>query len=307
MSGSSNLRNSIGYLFLVLAPTTVGISIVGAKYLLASMPILFLLASRFFLATMLLWLLHVAIPNGHSKKILPYLKQLTRKDWFFLIAQALSAGVLFNFFMMWGLQYTNAHDAGIITSALPAIIVIVSCLVLRERFTAKKAICVVLATIGLVVVNMNGSSDGHSPASLLGNAIVFLSLLPEAAYYVLTKAYPSRLPLFLMAAVISAVNTLVLLPFLFYGMDWQALSFPLFDWSILVLVGFCSGLFYVFWYLGSTRVDAVMAGLSTAIMPVATVTVAWLALGEHVGLVQILGMGLVMASILAYALNKSPE
>jgi drug/metabolite transporter (DMT)-like permease len=50
-----------------------------------------------------------------------------------------------------------------------------------------------------------------------------------------------------------------------------------------------------------------MAGLSTAIMPVATVTVAWLALGEHVGLVQILGMGLVMASILAYAFNKSKE
>ena len=48
-----------------------------------------------------------------------------------------------------------------------------------------------------------------------------------------------------------------------------------------------------------------MAALSTAIMPIATVTMAWLILGETIGWVQCMGVGLVIISILAYALPSS--
>lgn len=72
-------------------------------------------------------------------------------------------------------------------------------------------------------------------------------------------------------------------------------------WLILIFLGLSSGLFYVFWYFGARRVDGTMASLSTAIMPVATVMLAWLILGEQLSYLQGLGMGLVILSIAVYA------
>ena len=45
-------------------------------------------------------------------------------------------------------------------------------------------------------------------------------------------------------------------------------------WFIVFILGLSSGLFYVFWYQGCQKVDGVMASLSTAVMPVATVILA---------------------------------
>ncbi|HVV67477.1 MAG TPA: DMT family transporter [Gammaproteobacteria bacterium] len=301
MRQKKNSNMSIAYLFLILAPMMVGINIVGSKYLITSMPVLFLLAVRFLVAAVLLLPLHWLTPDG-KQNALVYLKQLSKKDWCFLIAQALTAGVFFNVLMVMGLQYTDANIAGVITSALPAIIVIMSCIVLKDRFTIKKMVCVGFATVGLVVINAAHISGHTANYSMLGNLLVFLSLLPEASYYILTKLHPSRLPIFLMSSVINLINAVILLPILGYYLNWKLLNLPVFDWLILIVVGIASGLFYVFWYIGSAKVDAVMAALSTAFMPIATIAIAWLTLGEKIDIIQFIGVIMIIMSILAYAL-----
>ena len=69
----------------------------------------------------------------------------------------------------------------------------------------------------------------------------------------------------------------------------------------IVTSKYLSGLFYVFWFFGCQRVDGVMASLSTAVMPVATVILAWALLGEQLTTGQGIGMGLVILSIVIYA------
>jgi drug/metabolite transporter (DMT)-like permease len=69
----------------------------------------------------------------------------------------------------------------------------------------------------------------------------------------------------------------------------------------LFILGLSSGLFYVFWLFGCQRVDGVMASLSTAVMPVSTVLLAWALLGEQLTIIQFSGMTLVILSIVFYA------
>jgi drug/metabolite transporter (DMT)-like permease len=298
---SMNYQRLIAYLFLILAPVTVGINIVGTKYLIASFPIFFILAVRFLLASALLLPLHWATKHGRSCSMYRHLNQLTKKDWLFLLGQALSAGILFNLPMIFGLKYTNANTAGIITSGLPAIIAIMSWIVLKEAFTPKKAACVGFATMGLVIISC-GHADTNFESSFLGNSLVFLALLPEASYYVLTKLHSCHLPIFLTSAILNGINAVILLPIVFYYVDAHGSQLFSYNGFILLVVGISTGLFYIFWYLGSKAVDAVMGALSTAIMPIATVTIAWLTLGETIGVTQWLGMGFVVFSIVAYAL-----
>jgi drug/metabolite transporter (DMT)-like permease len=73
------------------------------------------------------------------------------------------------------------------------------------------------------------------------------------------------------------------------------------NWLILFVIGLSSGLFYIFWLVGSQQVDGVMASLSTAIMPIATVILSWIILNEQLTALEFVGMGLVMFSIILYA------
>ncbi|MGB6976231.1 MAG: DMT family transporter [Gammaproteobacteria bacterium] len=287
------------YLLLVLAQIMVSINIVGSKSLVASFPILFLLSVRFFFATIILGLLHYF--TNFQVNSLQYLRQLDRKTWIFILAQAVTAGVLFNFMMVLGLKYTNANVAGIITSTLPAIIAIMSWLCLRERINLKKGLCIGFATIGLIIVNADKFNGIKINNSLGGDFIVLLALIPEASYYVLCKLHPINLPVFLISALINAINAAMLIPMMLWQINWQTLHVSLSESFTLGLVSLSSGLFYVFWYLGSSKVESSLASLSTAVMPIATIFIAWLTLGEKINLMQLVGVGLVVLSIIVFA------
>ncbi|MFT4059085.1 MAG: DMT family transporter [Legionella sp.] len=288
-----------GMLFLILAQTMVGVNIVFSKYVLSSIPILFILTLRFALAAVILLPLHWLTP-AKKVPVYSYFTKLKRRDWLFILAQALSAGVLFNFLILWGLRYTDANVAGIITSALPAIIAIMSWVILGEKISGKKAVCVGFATLGLIVIACDKLIGIKVRHSFWGDALVLASLLPEATYYVLSKMHVNSLPVFLISSLLNGINA-ILLAFCLAFTAWGDFSINSFNWFILIILGLSSGLFYVFWNFGCQRVDGVMASLSTAIMPLATVIIAWMVLGEQLTKGQLLGMGMIILSIAVYA------
>ncbi|KTD28695.1 DMT family transporter [Legionella maceachernii] len=288
-----------GICFLILAQLMVGLNIVFSKCLVSSLPLLFILTLRFVLAAFILFPLHWLTP-AKRLSLRHHFSQLNRQDWYFIFAQALTAGVLFNCLMLLGLHYTDANVAGIITSALPATIALMCWLILKEQISKKKGGCILFATLGLLVIAWDKWHKIGLHHSFFGDAIILLSLLPEATYYVLCKLHVNRLPVFLISSVINAINAVILLFFIPF-FSFNPLMLFASTWLILIFLGLSSGLFYVFWYFGARRVDGTMASLSTAIMPVATVMLAWLILGEQLSYLQGLGMGLVILSIAVYA------
>lgn len=290
---------SYGMLWLILAQVMVALNIVVSKSLLITIPVLVLMTIRFAIATLVLLPLHWLSPKRHIP-VQQYFSALSHKDWLFLLAQALCAGVLFNCLMLTGLSKTDANVAGIITSALPAMIALFSWLFLQESISLKKGLCICLATAGLLVIACNKFSSVGENHSFWGDAIVFLSLVPEAAYYILTKIHTAKLPVFLTSSLLNGINTLILLPFVLvqHGNPLAMISG---HWLILIMLGISAGLFYVFWLFGSQQVDGVMASLSTAIMPIATVLLAWWLLHDGLNTHETLGLSLVLLSIIIYA------
>jgi drug/metabolite transporter (DMT)-like permease len=286
------LNKNIDYMSLMLAQLMVGINIVGSKYLLQYFPIIFIVLMRFSMASVFLLIMHWFIPSKSKVK----LRDLNRRDWTYITVQAVCAGVLFNLLLMLGLNYTEASVAGIITSALPAIIAILSVLFLKERLTMFSILCIGFAILGLLIMNINNFSQSDMN-NIIGDLIILLSLIPEATYYLLAKIYVSKLPLFLIATLMNAINV----PFLIiaYALIHQGeFHFSPFNLFILVSVGLASGFFYVFWFWGCKNIKGSVAGLFTAFMPVMTLLIAWICLGETISLVQFCGMLLVMLSVI---------
>lgn len=296
MRSPTDLR---GILYLVCAQIMVAINIVVSKSLIETIPVIMMMNIRFGLAAVILFPLHW-FTHDRDTPCRQHFANLTRKDWSFLSAQALCAGVLFNSLMLTGLRYTDANVAGIITSALPAMIALLSWLILKEMISAKKCLCVLLATTGLFITAYDKMTNVGGHHSFLGDAIILTSLLPEAGYYVLTKRHKTPLPVFLTSSLLNAINAILLLP-LSFALHGHPATLSIQHGLILIILGISAGLFYVFWMLGCQRVDSVMGSLSTAIMPVATVFFAWLLLHEALTLYQFFGLSLVIISIIMYA------
>jgi drug/metabolite transporter (DMT)-like permease len=290
---------STGVLWLILAQTMVALNIVMSKSLLSTIPVMVMMTTRFAIASLVLLPLHWLSPQ-RSIPIKQYFSALSRKDWLFLFAQALCAGVLFNCLMLTGLNATDANVAGIITSALPAMIALFSCVFLKETLSLKKALCIGLATIGLLVIAFNKFTGVGESHSFYGDAIVLLSLVPEAGYYILTKIHTPKLPIFLMSSLLNSINVVLLLPIAFHQ-NWNPASLDLEQCIVLMILGVSAGLFYVFWLFGSKTVDGMLASLTTAIMPIATVLLAWGLLHEALDLHEAVGLALVLLSIVMYA------
>ena len=122
--------------------------------------------------------------------------------------------------------------------------------------------------------------------------------------YLLSKIYVNRLPIFLASALMNALNLPFILVVMIWGGYWgNQLSST--DMMMLLAVGLASGLFYVFWFYGCQHVKGSVAGLFTAFMPISTLCIAWLILGEAITAVQGLGMMMVVLSIVFNAKNQA--
>jgi drug/metabolite transporter (DMT)-like permease len=73
-----------------------------------------------------------------------------------------------------------------------------SWIILGEKISGKKAVCVGFATLGLVVIALDKLAGVKVTHSFVGDALVFASLLPEATYYILSKIHVNKLPIFLI-------------------------------------------------------------------------------------------------------------
>jgi drug/metabolite transporter (DMT)-like permease len=293
----------LSILFLILAQVVVGFNIVASKFLVADFPTLFLLIVRFSGATLILLVLCglTQSPKHHWDS----LKKVKPKTWGFIVAQALTAGTLFNLMMVIGLHYTNANVAGIVTSLLPMLTMLMAALCLKERLTLTKWMCILLATIGLIVINTTHVTGADLQDNMgLGCLIIMVGLVAEAAYYILTKLHPVKMSVFLLSALMNGINAVLLLPIAFFFIPWSTLEISAFQAIVLGLASLSSALFYLFWYLGSEKVDGSMASLSTAVMPIATIIISWIALGEGLSPAQALGMVLIIIAIIFCAQQK---
>lgn len=288
-----------GYFFLLLAQFMVGICIVGSKYLLHTIPDIIILTTRFIIGFVFLLAMHLIL---NKKNSFP-LRKLSRLDWVFIVAQALCAGALFNILLLLGLKYTSASVAGIITSTLPAIIVILSIFFLKEKVTLFTILCVVFSVLGLVIINVNNFHIGNKD-QVYGDIIILISLLPEAAYYVISKYHKNKLPIFLVSALMNGINIPILLfLFLFFHHEFSIQTIYA-QYLPLVIVGIASAMFYVFWFLGCNKVHGSSIGLTAAFMPIATMINAYLFLNEKIMTLQFLGMVFVICSIVFNAFKQ---
>lgn len=275
----------------------VGGNIGIGKLVISEVPVFLFAALRFLIASIVLspGMLRASFRQG-----------LDKETWRGLFLQSFFGCFLFSFFMLYGVTYTTATSAGIITSALPSLIALLAWLWLRERVNSRGLIAIVFAVLGIAFLNLQDASSSGK-GSILGNALVLGAVLAEALFAVFSRRLSLTVHPWSMAFCVNIFGLLLFLPLAIpqaLAFDWNTTSVELWYWILSYSIT-ASVLSFLLWYRGISEVPANIAGLFTGLMPVSAALIGLFILGELLSSGHLIGMGMVIASILLGAKAKS--
>ena len=208
-----------------------------------------------------------------------------RRHWPLLVLLA-ALGVSVNHgFLYLALNKTTAINVGLINAMAPIVFPMASFLIDRELVTTRQAIGISVSLAGVLIIISRADLAvllglRFTPGDLymLGAVVVW------AVYSVLLRRLPPGLPPMVFLLVLCIIGAILLFPF--YGWELAArggfaVNVP--NLLTLAYIGlFPSILAFICWNEGVARIGANKAGLFQYLIPVFTVGLAILLLGEVV-------------------------
>ncbi|MGB3425731.1 MAG: DMT family transporter [Castellaniella sp.] len=227
--------------------------------------------------------------------------------------EAFIGSFLFTVFMVLGVSYSGAVAAGVVMSAIPAAIAVLSRLLLREAIRPRVLAAIACAVSGIALLALIRPDSGGGPAQggegerWLGYALLFGAVLCEACYAVIGKRLTAVLSSRRISALMNLWGFALMLPagaWAAWTFDFGAVSWTV--WGLLLFYGLASSWTVWLWMTGLRRVQASRAGVFTVMLPVGSACVGVWMLDEPFGGPQALAFGLALAGLLLAAWPSRP-
>lgn len=228
---------------------------------------------------------------------------LPRRTQALLFLHALLGNFFFTLCMVEGVRRTGATSAGVILASIPAWIALLSWALLRERVAARTWIAVALAVGAITLYALARPHDtlaGGRAAPWAGYLLLLIAALCEACYSVIGKKISATLSPRRISALLNLWGLALSTPLGLYAawsFDFTGVGAGL--WLLLVFYALAACMWSVWlWMSGLSAIPAAQAGVFTVVLPIAAALVGMLALGERLSGVQLLALGIAVASVL---------
>ncbi len=286
--------SSFPYLLLTLAPLFWAGNVVLARGINTLIPPVAFAFWRWVLATII---------------IFPFSRRHLKNDWVTIRANwriLLLLGVLgissFNTLLYVGVQTTTAINGAMMQTAMPAMIVLFSLLLFRERITVGQLVAVVISIAGALVIVFRGDLAAlRSMSFVVGDGLIFVAVGLYALYSVGLRKRPLLHPLSFIATTFF-LGTVALLPIYLWELS-QVGTFLLSRTivsSVLYVAIFPSILSYLCWNGGISTVGANRGGLFINFVPVFASILSIIFLGESLHPFHFIGMALIFGGLLLF-------
>lgn len=213
----------------------------------------------------------------------------------------LGLGVLGNHLLiLMGLKYVSGAVAGVIIGSAPVVTALLSSLLIQDVPLRAVWTGGLLSFAGVGFVSVAGfHAAGEQP--LLGGFLVFLGVASWALYSIGSRAVMDRLSALTVNWTTLLVATLLQIPLLWIDqkmMQAGVSSVAMMDWLALgYLIVFATAGAQQAWLFGVKGIGPSRASVWGNLTPVAAVALSALILGESVGLVEVVGIGLILLGV----------
>ena len=220
-----------------------------------------------------------------------------RRRWQLLLLSA--AMMSFNWITLFeAYRYTTVATATLCYYMAPIFVTLISPVLLKERLTARKLLCVFLALAGMLFVSGVPQSGLPGPSEAKG---ILLALCSAALYagVILINKYLAGVPAYDRTLLQLACAAAVMIPYILLTEDLSAMSVtPLGAVLLLIVAVFHTGWCYALYFGSMTVLSAQTVALFSYIDPIVAMLLSALLLREPLGWSGILGAALVLGSTL---------
>jgi drug/metabolite transporter (DMT)-like permease len=248
-----------------------------------------LLAVRFALAAALFWALLLA--SGAAREV----KALGRRDVATGVALGLCGYALQSGCFFAALERIDASLLSLVLYTFPAIVAVAAVALGRERMNGRRAAALGLALGGLVLVLAGAGTGALDP---LGAALGLGAAVVYSTYILVSDGVAGRMrPLVLSALVSTGAAASLTTGSAALG-ELRPAEVTAAGWGWLACLAVVSTVVAIsLFFAGLRRVGPTTASILSTVEPVVTVLLAFLAFGETLGAVQVLGGALVLAAV----------
>jgi drug/metabolite transporter (DMT)-like permease len=262
----------LSYFCLALAMAIVGAYVGFSKALVVIFPVFLLAWLRFAIAAVAMapWLRR---PASEAP--------LDARTHRLLFLESFFGNFLFSICMLAGVYRSSALAAGVIMAAIPALVAILSWVLLGERPGGRVMLGIACAIAGIALV------------ALARDAVC------EALYVVLGKKLSARVGPKRISALINLWGLALVTPLALWQLPGFAWNFiPRQSYVLLVVYALSASVLTVWlWMTGLKHVPASSAGVFTVFLPISAATVGVMFLGEQVTLAQAAAFALALIGV----------
>ncbi len=213
----------------------------------------------------------------------------------------LGLGVLGNHLLiLMGLNYVSGAVGGVIIGSSPVVTSLLSAMLIRDVPLRAVWVGALLSFAGVGLVSVAGfQAAGEHP--LLGSMLVFLGVVSWALYSIGSRAIMERVSALTVNWTTLLVATVLQIPLLWTDhkvMNAGIGSVTTSDWLALgYLIVFATAVAQQAWLFGVKGVGPSRASVLGNLTPVAAIGLSALILGESIGLIELIGIGLILAGV----------
>ena len=277
-------------LLLIAAMLLVGSNVGIGKSIVAFVPVPLFALLRFVIAMAVLW------PLLRANKV----RRVKPGEWLNLFLQALFGTFGFTLLMLNGVHRTSAVAAGVITSTIPAVVALFSWIFLKEKPDGRAVVSIVLAIVGVVVINLaHAGSNAGAESSFAGNLMVLGAVCCESLYVILSRRLTQTLAPIDICAYTHLFGLLLMLPLgITAAFSFDYASVPVSIWMLVLWYGLSASIFsFWLWMKGIRHVPGSLAGVFSAVLPVAAAAYGIVFLDERPTLAHGIALACVIAGI----------
>ena len=222
-----------------------------------------------------------------------------------LFLESFFGNVLFSICMLYGILHSTALAAGVIMAAIPAVVALLSWLILGERIHWRVVLGIACAIAGIALVALARDEAGElASGSLLGSALLLGAVTCEAIYVVLGKKLAARVGPKRISALINLWGFALVTPLALWQLPHFTFGFiPPSSWVLLVVYAIAASMVTVWlWMTGLKHVPASSAGVFTVFLPISAAAIGVLVFGETFTPAQVGAFALALAGVVLASL-----
>jgi len=222
------------------------------------------------------------------------IKNYSTKDYLTLFYMGCLGIFIYYLFYFGSLMLISAQETMIINYLWPMIIVILAIFILKEKFSIKKLIAIILSFIGVLIVISKGDLNFNIQDSL-GVLFAFLAAVSYGLFSVLGKKQNYDVIVATMFYnIFSFIITLITI------IAFGKLILPnLFELMGLLWLGvFPGGIAYVFWFLALKQGDTSKISNFMYLNPFVSLVYIYLLVGEKILLSSVIGLLFIIGGIM---------